>query len=276
MKSYVCHTCGTQYPPSLFPPERCSICDEERQYVRKDGQTWTTLEDLRESHTYRNEFKREETGLTSITTKPNFAIGQSAYVVQTEGFNLLWDCIAYHDEQTLDTLKAMGGIDAIAISHPHYYTTHMEWARALNVPVYLHEDDREWVVRHDAAVTFWSGDKLGLAPGLSLHRLGGHFDGGTVAHWEQGNEGKGVLLTGDIIQVAADRRWVSFMYSYPNMIPLPAFQVEDIANRVKALRFDRIYNAFNRIVEERAHEAVQASARRYIDALEGKYAGRRA
>ncbi|MCK8487053.1 hypothetical protein M0651_07715 [Paenibacillus sp. MBLB2552] len=268
---FLCTTCGTQYPSSPVAPKRCSICDEERQYVNPNGQSWTTLEELRESQTYMNEFIREEDGLYSLTTKPRLAIGQTAYVVQAGDFKLLWDCVAYLDEPTLQALKDLGGINAIAISHPHYYTTHVEWTKALNVPVYLHEADKEWVVRQDSSTQFWSGEKLELAPGLALHRLGGHFDGGTVVHWEQGNDGKGILLTGDIIQVVQDTRWVSFMYSYPNLIPLPAFKVKLIADRVKELKFDRIYNAFHRAVKAHASESVQRSAERYIQALEGKH-----
>ena len=38
------------------------------------------------------------------------------------------------------------GLRAIAISHPHYYTTIVDWSRAFGgVPVYVHADDREWV-----------------------------------------------------------------------------------------------------------------------------------
>jgi hypothetical protein len=138
------------------------------------------------------------------------------------------------------------------------------------VPVYIHEDDQQWIVRPSDKIKLWSGERLKLTDNLVLHRLGGHFKGGSVLHWRTGNQGKGVLLTGDIIQVAADRRWVGFMYSYPNMIPLPAAKVEDIARRVKPLSFNRIYNAFRRVVQEDANEAVQRSARRYIDAINGR------
>jgi hypothetical protein len=268
MAHYVCTTCGTQYASSGAPPERCAICDEERQFVNPDGQSWTTLEEMRSSKRYANELVQLEEGLYRLTTVPRFAIGQSAYIVRTGSYTLMWDCVAYLDEETLNKLAKIGGIDAIGISHPHYYTTCAEWAAELDVPVYLHEADRQWAMRTDDRISHWQGDRKELAPGLALHRLGGHFDGGTVAHWEQGNEGKGLLLTGDIIQVVQDPRWVSFMYSYPNLIPLSAAKVADIAGRVSGLKFDRIYNAFNGVVKEGASESVRRSAERYIRALE--------
>ncbi|RBN38819.1 hypothetical protein DMN50_23455, partial [Priestia megaterium] len=153
--------------------------------------------------------------------------------------------------------------------HPHYYSTQVEWAETFNAPIYIHEDDKEWIVRQSDKIKFWSGESLELTNGITLYRLGGHFKGGAVLHWKNGDNNKGILFTGDIMQVAADRHWVSFMYSYPNFIPLPASKVREMADKVKDLSFNRIYNAFNRVVMENAEQAVQKSADRYIKAIEG-------
>ena len=45
-----------------------------------------------------------------------------------------------------------------------------------------------------------------------------------------------------------------------NLIPLPARKVEEMVNRVKPLQFNRLYNAFHRVVKENANEAVERSA----------------
>lgn len=269
MNNYICETCGVQYKSSVEAPEQCMICTEERQYVNPSGQSWTTLANMQQSNEYKNEIVLEEKGLYSIVTKPEFAIGQTAYLIQTEGFNVLWDCITYLDKQTIQQINERGGIQAIALSHPHYYSTQVEWAEAFNVPIYIHEDDKEWVMRPSDKIIFWSGESLELHKGIVLHRLGGHFKGGAVLEWKEGNNQKGILLTGDIIQVVADRQWVSFMYSYPNLIPLPVSKVQEIADIVKELKFDRLYNAFHRIIKEDANISVQKSAKRYIQALNG-------
>ncbi|NRD77119.1 hypothetical protein HPT25_06370 [Bacillus sp. BRMEA1] len=270
MEKFICSTCGIQFPLSKEPPPTCLICQEERQYVNPMGQSWTTLEKMLLEKKYKNEILQEEDGLYSITTKPNFAIGQTAYLVQDKGFPILWDCITYLDEITLTEIKRLGGVQAIALSHPHYYSTQVEWAEALGVPIYIHEDDQQWVTRPSEHIKFWTGENLPLSEGLTLHRLGGHFKGGTVLHWANNQAGNGILLTGDIIQVVADPHWVSFMYSYPNLIPLPAKKVAEIAEKVRELKFERLYNAFHRVVKEKANEAVNKSAERYIAALEGK------
>jgi hypothetical protein len=91
-----------------------------------------------------------------------------------------------------------------------------------------------------------------------------------VLHWAAGTAGRGVLLVGDTITVVSDRRYVSFMRSYPNYIPLPASQVDRIARTLEPLEFDRIYGGWwDRDVREGAAEAVRASARRYAAWVEG-------
>ena len=263
----ICATCGTQHGESAAPPERCAICDDERQYVPETGQTWTTLEELRERH--RNVVREVEPGLTGVGTEPSFAIGQRALLVESQAGNVLWDCITLVDDETVAAVNARGGIAAIAISHPHYYSSMVEWSHAFGgAPVYLHAADREWVMRPDPAIRFWEGEAEPLGGGITLVRCGGHFDGGTVLHWAGGAEGRGALLSGDIVMVIPDRTHVSFMYSYPNLIPLPARELDRIEAALEPFEYDRIYGAWwDRIVTSGAKENVRRSAERYRRAI---------
>lgn len=270
MKNFICETCGVQYESSIEAPKQCLICEEERQFVSSKGQVWTILEKLIEAGTYSNIIKLQEEGLHSIKTNPSFGIGQTAYLVQDKNYNLLWDCITYIDQSTISHINTIGGIDAIALSHPHYYSSQVEWAETFDAPIYIHEDDKEWVTRTSEKIIFWSGDSLILQEGLILQRIGGHYKGGTVLEWKNGNSQNGILLSGDIVRVAADRKWVSFMYSYPNFIPLPSVTVERISDRVNDFTFNRLYDAFNLIIREDADLVVQRSAKRYIEALNGR------
>jgi hypothetical protein len=269
MTAFICVTCGTQYPESETPPARCPICEDERQYIGPNGQQWTDMARLQADH--HNVIKALEPGLTGIGTHPSFAIGQRALLVQTDAGNVLWDCISLLDDPTIAAVKALGGIDAIAISHPHYYAAMIDWAHTFDAPIYLHACERKWVLRPDDAVQFWEGEERELFGGLHLLRLGGHYGGGQVLHWPAGANGKGALLSGDIVQVVADKRYVSFMYSYPNLIPLPAAIVERIAAKLDPVSFDRIYGAWwERVIDRDGHAAVQRSATRYVRALNGE------
>jgi glyoxylase-like metal-dependent hydrolase (beta-lactamase superfamily II) len=142
----------------------------------------------------------------------------------------------------------------------------VEWSRALGgVPIHLHAADRQWVTRADPAVQFWEGDTKPIGSGLTLVRLGGHFDGGTVLHWADWSEGRGVLLSGDILQVVPSGH-VSFMWSYPNLIPLSAAKVQRMAEILEPFAFDAIYGAFSGRgqIDANGKQVVAASVARYI------------
>jgi glyoxylase-like metal-dependent hydrolase (beta-lactamase superfamily II) len=270
LSNFICATCGTQHGKGEQPPAACTICQDERQYVKAAGQQWTTLDKLRKTN--RNSIRFEEAGLIGFGIDPHFAIGQRALFVRTAQANVLWDCLPLLDEAVVEMVKALGGVSAIAISHPHYYASMVEWSRAFGgAPIYLHAADRQWVMRPDQAIVFWEGETRALAEGLMLVRCGGHFEGGTVLHWAGGAGGKGALLTGDIIQVVADRKHVSFMYSYPNYVPLSAAAVERIVKAVEPFEYDRLYGAFwDTVIERDGKAAVGRSAERYLRAIKGQ------
>jgi hypothetical protein len=181
----------------------------------------------------------------------------------------LWDCVSLLDDATVEAVRSRGGVSAIAVSHPHTVGSLVEWSHALDhAPIYWHADNRDWVMRPDPAYQFWDGDTHGLLDGLTLVRCGGHFPGSDVLHWSQGAQGRGALLTGDTMQLAQDSRYVSFMYSYPNMIPLNARAVERIVQTVEPFEFDRLYGGWwDYVISADAKSAVKRSAERYIKAI---------
>jgi hypothetical protein len=271
MDAFICTACGTQYPPSASPPAQCTICEEERQYVLPQGQTWTTPAALSASHF--NAYREHEPGIIGIGTQPTFAIGQRALLLCTPAGNVLWDCISLLDAATVGLIKGLGGLKAIGISHPHFYTTMADWSRAFGgVPIHLHAADQRWIMRPDAAVRLWEGETLQLLPDVTLVRGGGHFPGGAMLHWAKGAEGRGVLFSSDIATVTMDRKFLSFMRSYPNLIPLSAKQVTAIAAALAPFAFDRIYgHFFDRVIPTGAKRILDVSVKRYIAALNGAY-----
>jgi hypothetical protein len=267
MPSFICTACGTQFPESATPPAQCAICEEERQYVPERGQAWTTLEALAKSHS--NKTRDHEKGIIGIGA--GFAIGQRALLVQTPGGNILWDCVSTLDAATVSLVEGLGGIKAIAISHPHFYTTMGEWSRAFgNAPIHLHAADKAWIMNPSPNIRLWQGDTLKLWDGVTLIRCGGHFEGGTVLHYAGGAGGRGVVCSGDILTVTTDRKWLSFMRSYPNFIPLPARLVEHIGVAMVPFSFDVIYgHYFDRVIAKDAQQVLKKSIERYVGAVNG-------
>jgi hypothetical protein len=259
-----------QHAASERPPERCAICDDERQYVPPEGQRWATIAQLK-SDGHRIDVRDLEHGLTGIGATPPVAIGQRALLVQTSRGNFLWDCFGFIDDEGIAAVRQRGGLRGIAMSHPHFYGVSVEWSHAFDdAPIYIPSADRVWVMRPDAAIKFWQGT-LEPLPGLTLIQCGGHFEGSAVLFWAAGADGLGALLTGDSITVVADRKFVSFMRSYPNVIPLPARVVRRIVASVAPYRFDRIYGGWwDRVIDRDGKAAIDRSAERYIRWIEGR------
>lgn len=266
MEASICVRCGAWYPPASQPPAECPVCEDEREGVLHGGQAWISPTELASTH--RNVISDIESGLTGVVTEPAFAIAEQAHLVQTPAGNLLWNCISLVDEATVEALKSRGGVAAIAVSHPHFFTGVAAWSAAFgDIPVYLHADDAQWVTEPSAAIVFWEGETLDPLPGsgLTLVRCGGHFAGSCALHWPGGAGGKGALLTGDTIMVVYDRRWVTFMYSYPNIIPLGPTAVRRIVAATQPYPYDRLYGAWpGSVVAEDAQAAVQRSADRHL------------
>jgi hypothetical protein len=268
MAAFICTACGTQYPDGNTPPAQCVICEEERQYTLPGGQAWTTLDKMSVGH--RNSFHQYEPGVTGVGTEPTFAIGQRAILVQTPNGNVLWDCVAFIDDATVSIIKSLGGLKAIAISHPHFYTTNAQWSRAFDAPVWLHAADKKWIQNPHSGIKHWDGDTHELLPDVTLVRCGGHFPGGSVLHYAKGAGGKGIVCSGDILAVTADRKWVSFLRSYPNWIPCSAAEVGAIGRAMAPFKFDSIYGHYwERVIANGGKGVVEKSVARYLANLNG-------
>lgn len=264
----ICATCGVEHAHPL--PDVCAICADERQYLPADGvQRWTTLEDLHNGRSM--DVWEIEPGLFGLTTTPKVGIGHRPLLVQTPEGNLLWDPPGYINDEAIDRIRELGGIRWIASSHPHMYGVQLEWSTAFDgATVLANRQDSQWLVRVNESIELWDGTRE-LASGLKLIRVGGHFAGSAVAHW-QAADGVGVLLSSDTIFPVAAKGWVTFLRSYPNRLPLSAGTVERIADQVLALDFDRLYGNFHdQPITSDARQAVKQSAERHIAWVSGEF-----
>jgi len=246
-------------------------------FAKKSGNTFRRADKLgqrwrRWPAGHFNSYRQYEPGVIGIGTQPAFAIGQRALVVCTPNGNVLWDCIAMLDPATVTLINGLGGLKAIAISHPHFYTTMVEWSRVFGAPIHLHAADQRWIMRPDPSIQLWNGETQQLLPDVALIRCGGHFPGGTVLHWAKGAGGRGVLCSSDIATVTTDRKFLSFMRSYPNLIPLSAKQVIGIAVALEPFQFDTVYgHYFDRVIPTGGKQILEISVKRYVAAINGAY-----
>jgi len=264
MTLWICETCAVEHADTAEPPERCEICSDDRQWVPPRGQCWTTHDALR--GTRQAALTTLEPGLDRLVLTPEIGIGQQTLLVSTDAGLVVWEPPGYADAEVLGTVqdlaRPLGGVAAITASHPHLVGAAVTWARELGAPYLVNRADLRWVRRPDAVVETWH-DVEQVAPGARLVQTGGHFPGSAVLHLDA-HDGAGVLLVGDSIAVKPDRRWVSFMRSYVNDVPLSERLVRQIAGRVGGYDYDRLYGAFGADVTSGARAVVEASAERYV------------
>ena len=269
MPVWICRTCAVEQPDSDGPPALCAICSDDRQYVRPGGQTWTTMPELVAAG-HQGSVEEVEPGLYGIDVTPSVGIGQRALLLQTAAGNVLWDPNGYLDEPIAAAVDALGGLAAVAASHPHMFGAQVAWSQRFGgVPVWVQERDAGWVQRTDPVVRTWD-ETHEVAPGVTLHRIGGHFPGSAVLRFVAADR-RVVLLSGDTVAGTPDEHWVSFMRSFPNKVPLSAAVVERIATRVLALEPERLYDNFGGQVLADAGEWVHRSAERYACWVRGDF-----
>jgi len=217
------------------------------------------------SQTHHTKIKKEDENVYGIGTEPGFAIAQRPLLIVREEGNILWDCMSFIDDDAIDAIQQLGGVQAIAISHPHFFSSMVDWSDAFGgIPIHLHEAHRKHVVQPASQIQYWSGDQHALAPDLTLIRVGGHYTGSSVLHWSHAADGKGALFPGDSIRVANDRDWLCFMYSYVNFIPLSEKRVRAIGQAVEPYAFERLYGYwFDHNVMAGAKKKLQKSIERY-------------
>jgi hypothetical protein len=263
----LCATCGVETAEPL--PETCAICADERQWVPKSGQHWTSVEE-HVADGMRIDIVEDEPGLWAITSEPAVGIGQRALLVQTAEGNLLWDPIGTVTDAAVEQVRELGGLEVVTASHPHMYGVQCAWAEALDARVLVNERDAEWVQRPHERIALWDGEVSPL-PGVRLIRFGGHFPGSAMVLWEAGGDGEGSLLSGDTIQPKPDRRSVSFMRSFPNNIPMSPGVVQRIVDQLAPLPYRRIYGNIPGQLIEDGPAAVERSAARHIAWCRGEF-----
>jgi hypothetical protein len=236
--AWICVTCATQYAPSDMPPASCPVCEDDRQYVDWNGQQWTTHADLQKQFKLRI---GDDDGLLAIAVDGTFAIPQRVLHLRTDAGNILWESLGLVTDEAVHALRNAGGVDRIVVSHPHFYSSMVEWSEALGgVEILLHEADRNWVRRPSDRIKYWSGDLLKLSNDVTLINTAGHFDSSTALHWTTGPRGR-TLFSGDSPHVTQDRRQVTFMHSVPNFTPMAPSAVRRMQRVLAPFDFDDVY-----------------------------------
>lgn len=238
----ICTTCSTQFDLNSHDLKLCPICVDDRQYIPEEGQTWTNLDELSNKHSVI--IKKINESLYELKMVPSFAIGQRALLVLSPSGNILWDCIALLNEPAIEFIKSKGGLKAIAFSHPHYYSTMNEWADIFNCPIYIHQNDEQWIFNKSNHVRLWRGVEKELWDRIRIINVGGHFPGSSILLIPSLSS-DGTVLCSDTFYISPSRKHMTAMYSYPNRIPLPLQEIQRIKKQMLLLKFDTMHGFYD-------------------------------
>jgi hypothetical protein len=257
-----CSACGTAFVDEKFTSGNCPVCSDDRQYIPSKGQSWTKREDLQNN--FNNLITPIADNFYEIKTIPKFAIGQRAFLITSPNGNILWDCMPLLKDNTVEFIKSKGGLKAIAISHPHYYSSMNEWAETFNCPIYIHQSDEEFIFTKGSHINLWNGDENELWDSIKIKNIGGHFPGSSILIVPFLSK-EGTILCGDTFYISPSKRHISVMYSYPNLIPVSLSEINRINGIMKNVPFDTIIGGFdNQKISPNAKDILNASFAKYL------------
>ena len=270
MPTWICTGCGVEHPDSRVEPATACVLTSEVPSIEERGDlpphgSWTTLQALA-AQPHHTEYVDHGRGVHSLRRTPRFAIGHRSYLVRAPHGNLLWDAPSYLDDDVVGVVRRLGGIAAVAASHPHMFGAQLSWSREFGgVPVFVNALDQEWLPGSDPLIELWT-DELEPLAGIRLIHVGGHMRGSSVALTADGT-----LLVGDSISGGLAKNWVSFQRNYPKHVPLSAAVVQRIVDRLDGFTYDRLYTLGGDEIDRDAKDVVHRSAETHIRWVNGDF-----
>ncbi|GHJ85191.1 hypothetical protein NliqN6_1593 [Naganishia liquefaciens] len=273
----ICNACMTQYPAG--PRTKCPVCLDPRQFVPPSGQAWTSLRRLaEEGHVNKIVPDEQDERIAFIQTEPSTGIGQTPILIKTSRATYMWDCCAFLSENLFHELRALDPpLKAIAISHPHFYSTSLTWARCLRVPLLIAKADAHWYQRATdvkPGEIEWFRNEAPLEDSVNVIQCGGHFPGSSVLYWDRSLEptfeserhlGTGIILCADTAMVQPTQKGFTFQWSVPNMIPLNPHEIKGICDRLQSVSFDQATSTWpNRFIRHNAREILLNSMQKQL------------
>jgi len=217
----------------------------------------------------RNTVHKQGEVVIGIGVDPQVGMGQRALLVRDAEGNVMWDCVPLLDDALLNLVQALDGLQVIAVSHPHFHTSMVDWAHPFDCVIFIHARNRNWVPRPDRSIQFWEGETKEIGRHMTLIHCGGYFPGSSVLHHDFDG---GKLFTGDTFYVNPDLQSITMMYAFPNYIPVSAATVRHVVGAVERFECRRLYGQWwDAVIQEDGRDVIRRSAERYIAAIKGKY-----
>ena len=236
---YACANCG--FWQRHFAPPDCPVCTDTRNDLPEDG--WRFLPEEEVRTTYTGAWAQVADDLWAFTTQPDLGLAGTGWLITRPEGNIAFEAAPYYSDAMLEQVQALGGVALLAASHAHGYGAVWQLQRAFDPPVLaIQKDDLRMTKAF--RVTWPYDDALELAPGYTLHHVGGHYEGQAALHDAPGRR----LFCGDMFKIDQDAagraQAVSSHKAFHKDIPLTHAELRRYRDVIAPLAFDAVLTPF--------------------------------
>ncbi len=234
---WACANCG--FWQRHFAPPDCPVCTDVRNDLPEDG--WRFLPEAEVAATHGGDAREVAPGLWAFTTAPALGLAGTGWLIVREGGNIAFEAAPYYSAGMLERLRALGGVAFLAASHVHGYGALWQLQREFDPAVAINVRDLQ--LTKALRVTHPYDATLELAPGFTLHRVGGHYPGQAALHDARAKR----LFCGDMFkieQVNGRSTHVSSHWAFHKNIPLTHGQLRAYREAIAPLDFDAVLTPF--------------------------------
>ena len=240
LKPYACANCG-HWQRYFAPPPDCPVCTDTRNDLPEDGWRFLTVEDVRSA--FGGSWRRLREDMVAFSTSPPLGLNGTGWLLLHPEGNVAFEAAPFYTEAMLAEIERLGGIRFLAASHVHGYGALWQLQDHFQPEVMAIQKQDLWLTK--AFRVSWPYDEeLRLLPGLTLHHVGGHYEGQSVLHDEQ----RGILFCGDAFKVDQDQAGnsvaVSTHKAFHKSIPLTPAEVSRYRAVIAALDFETVCTPF--------------------------------
>ncbi len=237
---FVCTNCG-YWQQRYAAPESCPVCLDVRHVPPENG--WEFLTPGEIDGWVESRWEEVEEGIWRFTVEPTLGIGPVGYVIVRPEGNVAFEGADWYSDAALDHIESLGGVRYVAPSHPHAQGALWRLQERFGAEGAVQREDLVWVSTLSVGLPF--DDRQELLPGLTLHHVGGHFDGQSMLH----HEAAGQLFVGDALKVELEEDGktayaLSCHKAFVRRIPLTHAEVAGYRKVYEALDFDGVFTTF--------------------------------
>lgn len=237
---YACENCGFWQRYFAEPPS-CPVCTDVRNDLPEDGWSWLAAAEA--AGGYGGEVRQLSDGFYEAVTTPGLGLAGRGWLTIRDGVNVAFEAAPYYAASMLDAIEALGGIQRLAASHVHGYGALWQLQDRFAPEVLaIHKDDLQ--LTKAFRVTAPYDDTYALGPGITLHHVGGHYEGQAVAYDEHDRR----LFSGDVFKVDQDEDGravaISTHKAFHKNIPLTHAELRRYREVIARLDFDGVCTPF--------------------------------